>query len=311
MDTRFQKGESPNKCIYPMTRWSIKNLKDCRLVNPMVGKHHGVKVPDDHDIEAAMEEVKQVRELVKTGEFPFEFMDKYYPFEGEFPREIPECLAMMGLSFDDPEALANIVHMDSPNAAPLAYHRWLTHPDFNQNVNVRDWTPNHINFLETIPRAERNIAAKVWKRLYQIFQIKNFWGNMGARPEEIWNQQGLDGVSMTAYEEGCPNHPNSPQGHAGAVFGGIEAVFEDFPDRSPAQTKAGLDTGYMWAQFRGLAAVHDGKDAQMSLAANPVMNKYMIQSIRDKYLLTRSEKVKLWFKTSWKNIKDFYTYVLS
>lgn len=233
-------------------------------------------------METSTAEIERVGEDVRAGKFPFWFMDKYYPFEGQFPREIPPFLAAMGLSFDRPQELANVVHMDSPQDMPKAYLKWLTHPMYEQNQNVYDHTDQYVNFLETVPRAELNIAKGVYKYMQVGFDIKHFYGL--ARPEEE------DPTIKTFYPEGCPCHPDFIQGHVSAALGGLGAVFKDFPNRTYQQTKDGLDGGYSWAMFRSFAEVHHAIAAIGGFAMHPTFRKYMKRKVLKKYRLTIAEK---------------------
>ena len=111
MQKTFKKGAFDNELIYPLE--SVEDLKPCRLVNPKVGKGHGLKIPNDFNLLASTQEIQRVGHEVEKGIFPRWFFEKYYPFKYMCPTDIPEPLKMEGLSYDDPKGLANVVHMDS------------------------------------------------------------------------------------------------------------------------------------------------------------------------------------------------------
>lgn len=283
MGVKFTKGGSPNDLVFPLTETHYASLEKCRLVNPKVGDNHGYKIPDDFDIVASTNEIVQVRLEVEKGQFPQWFMDKYYPFKSEFGNyEFPEEIAAIeGLSKDNPQGLADVVHMDSPTDMPKAALKWLTHPDYGQNQNVKNWKDRYINFLETIPDVEEQIADGVKRALIKAFEMKYFFGL--ARPEEVWSQlNGLDGKLLTAYPEGCPNHPSFPAGHASAAAGGLVYLIREFPKLTDYQLKRVLDMGYSWAMFRSFAGVHHAIDNIVGLMANG-FDMYVRGDIHQKY----------------------------
>lgn len=279
----FTKGAMDNEVTYPLTQEQIDGMGACRLVNPMVGESHGFKVPDDFDLIESTNEIVQVRLEVEKGIFPYWFMDKYYPFKKDFgdyafPKEIA---AIQMLSEDDPKGLADVVHMDSPSDMPRMVLKWLTHPKYEQKQNVKDWTNKHINFLETIPFVEEQIGDGVKRSLIKAFEMKYQFGI--ARPEEVWSEtNNLDGKLLTAYDEGCPNHPSFPAGHASAAAGGLVSVIREFPDLTDYQLKRILDMGYSWAMFRSFAGVHHAIDNIAGLMANG-FGRYMRKDIKMKY----------------------------
>ena len=262
----------PNQCKYPITSDQLKNLKPCRLVNPKEGKHYNYRIPEDFDINEKAQEIVKVVKEVKSGKFPYWFMEKYYPFKSEFGSyKFPaEVFAVQGLSEYDPNSLADVVHMDSPTDMPRMVLKWLTHPDFRQKANVKNWTPNYINFLETIPYVEEQISDGVKRALNKAFNMKYYFGL--ARPEEVI------GSNITTYPEGCPNHPSFPAGHSAAAAGGIVYLLREFPGLNSVQLKKVLDTAYSWGMFRSFAGVHYAEDNIMGLMSNG-FEKYMSKEV--------------------------------
>ena len=275
INIKFIKGASPNDPIYPISEDQLTTIQKCRLVNPKIGNAHSFKIPENFDISESTNEIVQVRLEVEKGQFPMWFMEKYYPFKSEFGKyEFPDEIASIeNLSKDEPQGLANVVHMDSPTDMPRAALKWLTHPKYMQKQNVKDWTDKYINFLETIPFLEEQIADGVKRSLIKAFEMKYFFGL--ARPEEVWSHSNkLDGKLLTAYPEGCPNHPSFPAGHASAAAGGLVSLLKEFPNITDNQLKRILDMGYSWAMFRSFAGVHHAIDNIAGLMANG-FEKYM------------------------------------
>jgi len=279
----FKKGLGDNEITYPLTQEGLESLKGCRLVNPMVGDNHGYKIPDDFDLEKSLQEIVQVRLEVTKNIFPKWFFEKHYPFKEEFGKyEFPsDIFAIQGLFEHDPQGLAEVVHMDSPSDMPKMLLKWLTNPMYGQNVNVKTHTKDYINFLETIPNVEEQIGDGVKRALYKAFRMKYYFG--AERVEERWSAQtGLDGKLLTAYDEGCPNHPSAPAGHASAAAGGTVSLIKEVKELSNYQLKNILDTAYSWAMFRSLAGVHDAMDNILGLMANG-FERYMRKDIVNKY----------------------------
>lgn len=258
-----QKGADDMDCVYPFTQETIDNMPVTSLVNPRPGNPHGIQPDANFDVEASTYEVHRVVHEVKQGIFPFWVMDKYYPFKekwGQFPREIPEALALEGLSFDNPQGLANVVHMDRPSQAPLAYLEWLTNPKHGQNANLRSKAKKWKSFIETVPEMEHKVTGGILEGLNVAFDIKYEYG--AVRAEEVFEFMSggkVPGEVMTFYPEGCPKHCSFIAGHTGAVIGGVKPVLRDI-DVSYTQEKAGLDIMFMWAMFRMFAGVHHADD---------------------------------------------------
>lgn len=282
----YRKNLGENHPKFPFTQDTVDNLKPCRIVNPRVGNNHGIKPDPKFNLKESSEEIARVALEVKQGIFPFWFMEKYYPYKniGSFPKVIPEPLKAVGLSFDNPQGLADVVHMDSPILMPLAVHEWLTHPKHGQNVNINNKNPNYINFVETIPNMIRKIAIGMDDGLEKAFDIKWFYGC--TRPEEYFEHvNNISGALMTAYTEGCPPHSSFIAGHTGAALGGGKPILDNFSDNmSQYHLKQVLDSLYCWIMFRPFAGMHHAMDQLAGYALfgyddyvkKTVINKYKI-----------------------------------
>lgn len=248
----FNKGADQNDLVYPITKKQISSLEECNLVSVRVGDHWGIPMPaalcNDASMEIAKNEVLEVREMVEKDVFPREFMEKYYPRDwGEFPKEIPQLLSDEGLSFDEPKGLANVVHMDTPLDLGEAMIRWL----ISQGAAPKDADSVTYDFLNIVPRSLAKMSAQVNAKMEKCFQVKYYYGI--PRPEE------LVGTNITAYPEGCPNHPSFPAGHGAAAFASSDYFLMEWK-LNEVSKKALFDSAYIWAMARTLAGVHYAVD---------------------------------------------------
>lgn len=249
---KFNKGSNQNDLKYPITSEQIENMEECNLISVRVGLHHNVTMPaalcNSDAIKESLKEVLQVREMVKKNKFPRQFMEKYYPEEwGEFPDEIPQLLANEGLSFDNPEGLADVVHMDTPLDLGQAMIRWL----ISEGAGPTDTDTRMFDFVEIVGQSLAGMSAEVADALETAFEIKYYYGV--PRPEEV------AGNNMTYYPEGCPNHPSFPAGHGAAAFASAKYFMDEW-NLSEKTKKALFDAAYIWAMARTLAGVHYAVD---------------------------------------------------
>lgn len=247
----FSKGSGGNKLVFPLTQYQVDNLTPCGLHSPKVGKPHGL---DKSMIIQNSEELLEVVSMVNRGEYPYEFLAKYYPREwGELPKyalgadySLPQPLINEGLSHEDPKGLANVVHMDSPLDMPTAVLKWL----ISEGVQCKQSRDNCVDFLEVIPETLRKLAEAVERNLDKAFEAKYYFG--APRPEEVL------GVNITSYPEGCPPHATFPAGH-GAAASAVSVLISRF-DVNAKQVEVIRQTAYLWSQFRSLAGVHYPED---------------------------------------------------
>lgn len=251
----FKKGAGSNALVFPLQQSALDTIVGSALVSPRVGlKHPQLETPFasyDEQYEAALE-IVDVRSKVSRGEFPMEFMHKYYPSKwGVFPDEIPVALKHEGLSFDDPVGLANVVHMDNPVDMAIAVHRWVRSLGFNTKRSQ----PECIDFMDNTVRVQQVLAQTAFRNLNWAFESKYYFGV--ARPEEVL------GINITHYPEGCPNHPSFPAGHSAAASATSVLISNyDLPDDV---VKAVRDASYIWAMARCMAGVHYGLDSSEGL----------------------------------------------
>lgn len=248
---KFKKGKGSNNLNFPLTELQIKKLKPCQLHSPKVGKAHGLKkemIVQDND------ELLEVVSMVNRGEYPYEFLAKYYPKAwGELPKyvigadySLPQPLVNEGLSHEDPQGLANVVHMDSPLDMPTAVLKWLV----AHGAKCVQSQENCIDFLEIIPETLRKLSEAVERNLNKAFEAKYYFG--APRPEEVMK------VNMTSYPEGCPPHPSLPAGHSAAASA-VSILIDRF-DVTDEQLAVIRQTAYLWGMFRSLAGVHYPED---------------------------------------------------
>lgn len=249
----FRKGLDQNDFKYPLTMSQIKNMESCEVVSPRAGKRHGVQMPaalcNDSALRVSLEEVLEVREMVKNGKFPREFMEKYYPREwGEFPDEIPKLLENEGLSFEDPAGLADVVHMDTPLDLGEAMIRWL----ISEGAAPNNVTSLNYDFLTIVPKSLMEMSIEVYDKMEICFEVKYYFGV--PRPEEV-----ADDISITHYDEGSPSHPSFPAGHGAAAFASCDYFIKNWKLNENTK-KALFDSAYIWAMARTLAGVHYAVD---------------------------------------------------
>lgn len=283
----FKKGALENKLTYPIDKKQLSNLKKCKLVNPFVGKQHGLMPFDFSKQEEFLNEVLEVRLLVQKGIYPYEFMMRYNPFPYSIPFDVdtiesgellPGPLLDEGLTSKDPQKLAEVVHMDSPIDAPSACLTWV----LNDGANLKKHEDKYIDFLGTVPNAIENIADGVKLALRKGFEAKYYFGV--GRPEEILEEKmGAAGKLLTQYPEGCPNHPSYPAGHGCAVAGGVAKILNAF-DLNEYQTQELLLTAYQWSMFRSFAGVHYAVDNVAGLAIGG-LSKYFTKEAKKAYLV--------------------------
>lgn len=273
----YKKGLKGQEVVFPLTKEQIDTLDLSGVVNPKVGDSHGLNPIDKDRLNEYLNEITEVRLMVSKGIYPYHFMDKYYPFKGEAPMQITVPLAMKGLSFDDPQGLAEVVHMDDPEDAPRACRDWL----LNEGVSLKK-IKGYIDFLGAIPDTNENISDGVKRALHEGFEAKWFFGC--CRPETLFEYNtGIFGSLLTQYPEGCPKHPSYPAGHGCAVAGGVRRVIEMF-DVNDVQKKVLLDTAYLWAMFRSLAGVHFAQDNVAGLVIGG-LDKYFTKKAKEEYLI--------------------------
>ena len=274
----LNKGSQPNKVTFPITQEFLNNMEPCDLVNPKVGKNYGLKIPDDFDIMEAAEEILKVRLLVQKNIMPWDFLEKYWPYNFEMKRRIPTSLLMSGLSFDNVEGLANIVHMDDPLDLPLMQKKVLTNPKYGGDANIKKGhTKKYKQFLETVVDPNETITDFQKRYGHKVFELKSFFGL--ARPEEVLPELG---VLLTAYKEGCPCHGSLGQGHQALAQAGFKALNNDLK-LEDWQIENGLYEAYLWGQFRCFAGVHYGIDAVMSIILVGGFDKYLKKGLKLKY----------------------------
>ena len=275
----FQKGSRDNDLTFPITQEQIDNLKECDLVNPMVGKHHGVKVPDDFDEVSSAKEILKVRLEVQKGIFPWWFLEKYWPYNFPMPKYLPKAFEMNGLSFDNPQGCADIVHMDDPLDLPLSQKKALTNPKYGGTANIKKgYTKKYKQFLETVVNINETITDFQKRYGKKVFENKAF--NGGRRPEEIEPELG---ALMTAYEEGSPCHGENGHGHGAFAQAGFKGINNDLK-LNVDQIKNGLWETFAWAIFRSFAGVHHGMSVITSIILVGGFEKYYNKKITDKFI---------------------------
>lgn len=227
-----------------------KNMDTPKSVNPRNGTTHGLKSYDKADYEEHLQDALTARADVTQGVYPQWFIDKYYPYVGAAPTDLPQHLKEEGLCISDPEGLADVVHMDNPLDLPLAQSAWVR----SEGAKPRESIHAYTDFIEAVPAFNARVAKYQLKAINDAFDEK--YKHMVARPEELLEKvTGVDGKKMTQYLEGSPSHPDHPQGHSSFSGASARAVIDHYT-LTPAQQKEILDGAYLWGVFRVLAFVH-------------------------------------------------------
>lgn len=245
---KFSKGAGDNILSFPLTQDAIDNLEPCGLHSPLVGEDPFPQFDhwaDEDSREQTIADFLKARADVNRGVFPYWLMHKYYPWQGKFSEHTPQPLVNQGLSYDNPQALAHIVHMDKPTDMPFAVLDWV-HSLGHRPKQARE---NCVDFLEYIESLDK-LSQAVYRNLRKAFSTKYYRGT--PRPEEVL------GYNCTAYKEGCPPHGSDPAGH-GAAAGSVSVIISryDLPDDVVAVIR---DTAYAWSMFRTFAGVHWPQD---------------------------------------------------
>ena len=277
-DMTYQKGCGENILKYPLTQEQLDNLIPCDLVNPMVGKNHGLKIPEDFNLKEAAKEIVKVRLEVANGIYPRWFMEKYWCYDFPMPTHLPKAFEINGLSFDNPAGLADIVHMDDPLDFPLSLKKVFTNPKYGGKANVKKHTNKYKQFIETVVDVNETITDYQKKFIRKCFETKWYFGT--PRMEEVTEF----GPLATAYKFGSPTHCSIIQGHETLSQAGFLALHHSL-DLSPSQIEEGLYASYLWGQFRCLAGVHYGIDGIMSILLVGGFDKYIKKEVKEKYKL--------------------------
>ena len=263
--TYFYAKGCPSTISYPVV--APLPAAGSKLHSPLVGVGYAGVIPapnmpggdtNEAFIAEALE-VAAVRMDVITGKWPAWFLAKHHPDSSFDPNviPIPLLIAEPSLVPRNPSTAAKTVHMDRPVDLAFACWSYLR----KEKAPLKSPETGHVDFLQSVPDAHTAIAAAVSSALRDAFEVKYYYGK--PRPEEVFAHYGLDQKLVTAYAEGCPNHPAYPAGH-GAAAGAASALF-DMYECTDEQRKQIFDAAYMWAQFRTLAGVHYAVDNLMGL----------------------------------------------
>lgn len=242
----FGKGY-PGTLTFPLT--SIPASEGSIIVSPKIGNPHGLVDEITGNEGELLDEVLEVLGHVSRGEFPHDFLERNYPAAwGEYEARMPQPLRNEKLHVSNPQACAQVVHMDSPLDLPLAVLQYVLE---NGATPKSVDTPGHVNFLNVFPDSIARISEGVKQAMHRGFEAKYYFGIN--RPEELAH------ANITRYPEGCPCHPSYPAGHGSAAGGGVRAILDHF-DMEPEIEKEAKDSAYFWAQFRTFAGVHFSPD---------------------------------------------------
>ena len=256
----FKKGAYPNEMPDgPITQEWLDNLRPCDLVNPKLPNDYGFKTPDDFDPIESTAEILLLRQKTLRGEFDWDFMEKYWPFNFKMPRKFSKALELAGVREEYPIGCAVAVHMDDPLDLFLFKKKVLTNPKYGGKYNIKGRHGRFKQFLETVVKLNKTVADLQWEFMNKIFEVKS--ALRLERPEEVTPELG---TYITQYEEGCPCHGSNGGGHTTASFCGSRALNTDLK-LSPAAQMESLFEDWIFGQFRCMAGMHHGIDGIISV----------------------------------------------
>jgi len=256
---RFQFGwtgdtplEYPLKQLPPAAEGS-------RIVQPCIGKTHGVKPPhypgsDEYHEEA--EDVMRVRFEVKANKWPSWYLAKHHPSAKFDPDIIPAPLYDEGLRRSDPIRCAMAVHMDTPMDFPLAVLRWVVTQD---GIELKNPETEHVNFLNREPAIIEDFGDAVKRNLRKIFEVKYHYGV--PRVFEYFN---LSDEVFVEQVSGNYIHPSYGAGHAAAAA--AAKVLKKHINAPQVVWRVVFDAVYHWSFYRSLLGVHTAQDNKAGMA---------------------------------------------
>lgn len=272
----FKLGAGENDLRFPLTQGQISRLKPCRLVNPTVGAHLGIKYEEDFDPKRELNELIQIAKDIAVNKAPTWYMKKYWPFEGEHPGTLAEPLIDEGLSYMDPKGCGYAVKMDLSGDIGGAMLNWC----LNNGYNVKAGSPDIINFIESVPDMEYLLARDCRVAINKAFRVKNFYGRF--RPQEYYTElTGKDASGFVLYN--CPNHPAYGSGHSAISAAAAKCIIDNFAlDHRGIMVI--LHAAFDFSFFRNWARIHWSGDNLASFVLCG-LKKYMKPEIVDKYLI--------------------------
>ena len=232
------------KC--PLT--SIPTVES-EIVSPMIGKSHNLDEPfrpDSIEFEYELTVFKDVREQVRKGEWPTEFLATDNP--SGLDGDVPELLKTAGVRKYDPLSAARLVEMDDPVDVGIHLFKELR----KRGIPLKNQY-NHIPFVEEFVRFIKVLSERLEAILIKAFEAKYYFGL--ERPETYLE---IDGDIITDAVDGAPNHFSYPAGH-GSVFAETFNVLDEFFDMDEMAAYV-LDALWQGAHYRTLLGVHYPQD---------------------------------------------------
>ena len=244
MQKYFQKGHD-RPLTYPLR---LSEVGQTNMVNPSDGHRWNVPEPNypgDEEYEEELLKSVQLALCVARDEWP----DWYLEWAGVDPR-LSDVFLGIGLSEDDPKGCANAVRMDQPAELWAALSAYAV----REGIPTQFENEQGVQFLERFVYPAQLFHDVLSSAMKATFQVKYYYGV--ARLEECMNNP-----KMSQYEEGCPNHPSFPAGHA--TVAGV--AYYTFTKIYPKATKEQLHQAYtatrQFAHFRDFAGVHTYQDS--------------------------------------------------
>ncbi len=221
-----------------MDQTQLDNLGETLLVSPCPGAAHGYLPPSEAVYVQQVEQVREVRVLVRAGTWPSDFMVEHLGSS----EMSPILEKYLSLSTSTVHKAADAVRRDHP------FDIWdLVVSKYAADEGIAPATPaDHQGdaFVESVLRraAAHQLIAE---GLNKAFDVKYAFGT--ARPIEYYDP------SLQRFA--TPNHPECPAGH-GAFSGAASKAFETLFSPTQDQIDAVEFATKQYAMFRSLSAMH-------------------------------------------------------
>ena len=243
----FNEGLNGQSLPKGFTQGQLDSLDHCGIVNPRVGKSHGLVDPSpfgSDEFNRQREEVKEVVSLVKQGVMPVDFLYDYHPRDDFDPEHVPDALQMAGIKTPMDCALA--VEMDNPMDLGFFISAELR----RMGVPRKQETTPHVPFIENI--FDINVALAVYTKIAIEKCFDEKYLHMAVRP-------GLNRTDADWLIYPNPKHGRFPAGHGGAA-GATHLVMTRNYQVDEQIEKLIYDCCYCFAQWRTFSGMHMAED---------------------------------------------------
>lgn len=245
---QYIEGADDQNLEYPFKKKTIENLGPSTLVNPKVGKSHGIVLPEEYKTEDGLmemaQEVDRAVNLASRGKFDADGFAKYWPeVWGAFDDTQIPAFKAKGMRNSRPITLAQNVRMDKAAEFYNVMHDWV----MMSGYRMKDAPENWVDFLGHNFDDAAEVMAKTAKQMHKCFETKSHFAV--PRPQKVL------GANMTLYDEGAPHHGEFLSGHTTAAFKQVMCLMDRFKfDRDGVLML--LRMAWHIANSRTIAGVH-------------------------------------------------------